>query len=165
MAISLPSDIVLDVAKAADPAKYQAAAKRLSELSASSGTTEFANVLNAVGGRPVMRIPTDPYAIKTASQNQTALSAGKKDDTYQQFEAFVLQTFVESMMPKDAENVFGKGTAGNIWKSMMAEQMAGQLAKAGGIGIAAHVMTARSNTDRSDREEPADETSGVTSRS
>lgn len=165
MAISLPSDIVLDVAKAADPAKYQAAAKRLSELSAPAGATEFANVLNTVGGGPVAGIPTDPHAVKTAFQNQTTLSGGKKDDTYQQFEAFVLQTFVESMMPKDAENVFGKGTAGNIWKSMMAEQMAGQLAKAGGIGIAAHVLASRSNTHRSDREEHADETSGVTSRS
>lgn len=164
MAISLPSDIVLDVAKAADPAKYQAATKRLSELSAPAGATEFANVFNTIGSRPMTRIPTDPHTVMTALQNRTALTADKKDDTYQQFEAFVLQTFVESMMPKDAENVFGKGTAGNIWKSMMAEQMAGQLAKAGGIGIAAHVLASRSKADRTEREEAADETAGVTSK-
>jgi hypothetical protein len=163
MAVSLPSDIVLDVVKAADPAKYQAATKRLSELSGPNGATEFANVFNAVSGRSAAGIPSDPHAVKTAFHNQTTLAVGKKDNAYEQFEAFVLQTFVESMMPKDAESVFGKGTAGSIWKSMMAEQMAGQLAKAGGIGIAAHILAARSASDRPETDEKADRTTGVSS--
>jgi hypothetical protein len=163
MAVSLPSDIVLDVVKAADPAKYQAATKRLSELSGPTGATEFANVFNAVGSRSAAGIPLDPHAVKTAFHNQTTLAAGRKDNAHEQFEAFVLQTFVESMMPKDAESVFGKGTAGSIWKSMMAEQMAGQLAKAGGIGIAAHILAARSTSDHPEPDEKADQTAGVTS--
>jgi hypothetical protein len=40
------------------------------------------------------------------------------------------------MLPKNAESVFGKGTAGGIWKSMMAEKLADQISRSGGIGIA-----------------------------
>ncbi len=32
--------------------------------------------------------------------------------------------------------MYGKGNAGGIWKSMLAEQIGTQIAKAGGIGIA-----------------------------
>ena len=60
---------------------------------------------------------------------------------FQQFEAFVLQSFIENMLPEDNEAVYGNGLAGGMWKSMMAEQIANQLAKAGGIGIADRVLT------------------------
>ena len=40
-----------------------------------------------------------------------------------QLEAFVLQTFIQSMLPKNATHVFGKGTAGEVWKSMLAEKL------------------------------------------
>jgi peptidoglycan hydrolase FlgJ len=32
--------------------------------------------------------------------------------------------------------IFGKGAAGGAYKSFLAEQLAGQLSKAGGIGVA-----------------------------
>ncbi|MNT59565.1 chemotactic signal-response protein CheL [compost metagenome] len=48
----------------------------------------------------------------------------------------ILQNFVKSMLPNDSENVFGKGTSGDIWKSMMAEQIGDVISKSGGIGIA-----------------------------
>ena len=40
------------------------------------------------------------------------------------------------MLPKNAESVFGSGTAGGIWKSMLAEKLADQISRSGGIGIA-----------------------------
>ena len=52
----------------------------------------------------------------------------------------VLQTFVQNMLPKDAENVYGKGVAGDMWKSMMAERLANVMAERGGIGIADRVL-------------------------
>lgn len=55
----------------------------------------------------------------------------------QQFEAFVLQSFVESMLPKEDSAYFGEGTAGTIWKSMLAERIGAEMAAAGGVGIAA----------------------------
>ena len=57
-------------------------------------------------------------------------------DDLQQFEGFVLRTFVEAMLPKDGTSFFGSGTAGGIWKSMMAERLGEELAAGGGIGIA-----------------------------
>ncbi|HRN88920.1 rod-binding protein [Hyphomicrobium sp.] len=72
---------------------------------------------------------------------ETALKAraGRVRDTpdaAQKFEAFVLQTFIQEMMPKEAEGVFGSGVAGDFWRSMMAEKMAEQVAERGELGIA-----------------------------
>lgn len=54
----------------------------------------------------------------------------------QKFESFVLQTFVENMLPSENSSFFGEGTAGKIWKSMLAERIGEEMARAGGIGIA-----------------------------
>ena len=68
------------------------------------------------------------------------LSCGSRSgelEPLQKFESFVLRTFVEAMLPKKASAVFGEGTAGDIWRSMMAEKIGEEIAAAGGIGIAA----------------------------
>lgn len=63
--------------------------------------------------------------------------AGKSGPkAYQEFEAFFLQTFVDAVLPKDAESLFGSGPAGKIWKSMLAEHLANELAKSTAFGIA-----------------------------
>ncbi|MCK9908109.1 rod-binding protein [Microbacteriaceae bacterium K1510] len=71
----------------------------------------------------------------------------KKDTSdnavYRKFEAFVLQMFVETMLPQNANDVFGKGTAGTIWRSMLAEQLGNEMAKGGGIGIAKQLAKSR----------------------
>ncbi|MCE7026458.1 rod-binding protein [Jiella avicenniae] len=54
----------------------------------------------------------------------------------EQFEGFVLRSFVESMLPSGESEFFGKGTAGDIWRSMLAEEIGNEMAKGGGIGIA-----------------------------
>ena len=53
-----------------------------------------------------------------------------------------LTTFVETMLPASSESVFGSGTSGNIWKSMLAEKLAAQMAAAGGVGIADQMRSA-----------------------
>ncbi|AAL53411.1 flagellar protein flgj [Brucella melitensis bv. 1 str. 16M] len=55
---------------------------------------------------------------------------------YRKFEAFMLQSFVQSMFTSDTTATFGKGIAGEYWKSMMAEAMANKMADGGGVGIA-----------------------------
>jgi hypothetical protein len=57
-------------------------------------------------------------------------------DAAQEFEAFVLQAFIQEMLPKNAENVFGRGTAGDIWRSLLSEKFAAELAHRGTLGIA-----------------------------
>lgn len=136
MSVQPPSDIVLDVARAADPTRYQAAVTKLTQ--GSPGT--FADALGAasVGGAGVpaaaqANIDSVLTRFRTAA---TLPNPRAKGTPPQEFEAFVLQTFIESMLPQNATAVFGKGNAGSIWKSMMAEQIGAQIAKAGGIGIA-----------------------------
>lgn len=137
MAITPPSDIVLDVARAADPDKYRVAAERLARLRAT-----------APGAEPFALPTTQPPAARPADFASApvtparALDAGagmqprRRLDAYGQFEAFVLQSFVQSMLPKNATNVFGKGTAGEFWRSMLAEKMGDELARSGQVGIA-----------------------------
>ena len=71
------------------------------------------------------------------------IKAPASGEVYRKFEAFILQTFVETMLPKESEEVFGKGTAGGVWKSMLAEQLGAQLAKGNGIGIAKQLAAAQ----------------------
>lgn len=138
MAINPGSDIVLEVVKAADPANYKAAAQRLGRLAGAAPLAEsFAETLGAAR-KPApapSHMPFDPALAMVRMQNRDAL-AGQPPSVFEKFEGFILQSFVESMLPKDSEALFGAGTAGEIWRSMLAEGLASQLAKTGGIGIA-----------------------------
>ena len=60
----------------------------------------------------------------------------KTADSAEKFESFVLQSFIQEMMPDEASQVYGSGVSGDFWKSMMAEKIAEQVAAAGGIGLA-----------------------------
>lgn len=143
MAISPPSDILSEVARAADPARYQMAAQKLLTGAPAAEGASFEDAMRATSLRPVGG-GADIYQIRNSLRNDAESAAAEKSKrTNQEFEAFILQTFVESMLPKNAENTYGKGTAGSIWKSMMAEQISGQVARAGGIGIAQHILGAK----------------------
>lgn len=140
MAISPPSDIISEVARAADPARYQAATQSLLQGQAPAKGTSFEDTIRTVAMRPA-GVGADVYQIRNSLRNDAEAAAAEKSrKTSQEFEAFILQTFVESMLPKDAENTYGKGNAGSIWRSMLAEQIGAQVAKAGGIGIAKHIL-------------------------
>ena len=52
----------------------------------------------------------------------------------------MLQTFIQNMLPKDGAAVYGKGMAGDMWKSLLAEKVAEVMADRGGIGIADRVL-------------------------
>jgi flagellar protein FlgJ len=140
MAISPPSDIVNDVARAADPTRYQAATQKLLDGAPAADGASFDDAVKAASSQPLMAAGADIYTLRNSLRNDAeALSATKAKKAHQDFEAYVLQTFVESMLPKDAENTYGKGNAGSVWKSMLAEQMSAQISKAGGIGIAKYL--------------------------
>jgi peptidoglycan hydrolase FlgJ len=142
VAINPPSDIVLDVAKAADPLAYRAAVDKLTRIGGAA--TAAADFQMALGTATSEAVEDAADALGTAFRQagnlrgRLAAAAGEElaYEPYRQFEAFVLQTFIQSMLPKDANHVFGDGIAGSYWSSMLAEQIAGQLAESGGIGIA-----------------------------
>lgn len=147
MAISPPSDIVLDVAKAIDPMSYTEAVGRLRRAAAVAGAAPngFEGVFDGmVNGSP--RVLSDAGASLTTRANNQVLFGGQqlsaRDRAYQNFEAMALTTFVQTMLPDNADAVFGSGTAGSVWRSLLAEKIAGQMAAAGGIGIADQMRAA-----------------------
>lgn len=65
----------------------------------------------------------------------THVAGTKVPQAYRKFESMVLQNFVKNMLPS-SETLYGKGSAGEIWKGMMAEQLGDTISKNGGVGIA-----------------------------
>ncbi len=51
------------------------------------------------------------------------------------FETFALQSFIGSMMPKEDNKMFGTGSAGKLWQSMMAEKLAEQITASGRLKL------------------------------
>jgi flagellar protein FlgJ len=144
MAISPPTDIVLDVLNNADPAVLEVAQAKLKAGQATAEAQRLASTDESFAA--IMR--SDPVADAHKLKHRLD-GADKKQvpETYRKFEAMVLQNFVKSMLPTDSDNVFGKGNAGDIWKSMMAEQIGDVISKSGGIGIAEQLAGAE-GTDR-----------------
>ena len=137
MAIAPPSDLLLDVARAADPAKVREATAKLARLAADPSATNdgFDKALSkAKVARPDPPASAAPSPLPAAAGSLRA-TAQPKADAYKKFEAVLLQNFVESMLPKDDDS-FGDSASAGIYRSMMAEQLATQIANAGGIGIA-----------------------------
>lgn len=125
LAISPASDIVLDVINAADPSSVREAHRALTAKAANGAQSASIEFSIARDGNSASRIDRSGM-----SPSDDAMK------TYRDFEAMVLQTFVKSMLPQDAEEMFGEGTAGEIWKGMMAEQLGRMISEGGGIGIA-----------------------------
>ncbi|WP_377294040.1 rod-binding protein [Rhizobium sp. SG2393] len=138
MAINPPSDIVMDVLRAADPAGIEQAQAKLKANRASFEATSLADSGN--GFANAVSILNRDSAGATRAHATESGSTDKVPATYRKFEAMVLQNFVKSMMPSEDENVYGQGLAGDMWKSMMAEQIGDVVSKSGGIGIAASLM-------------------------
>ncbi|ACK49035.1 conserved hypothetical protein [Methylocella silvestris BL2] len=135
MSIKPVSDIVLDVARAANPVQVAAAAGRLSSLRpslASSG--EFSQFIasgapEATGGGGFAVWSDPPSFSAPAPQSDPGAKA------YKALEEFFLQGVVETLLPK-GEGLFGAGTAGDVWRSMLAEQLAKQIGKSIDLGLA-----------------------------
>ena len=142
MAIKTSSDLVLDVAAAAHPAKLREATERLAKTGSETSGKAFDAAMQTVAAK---KTPAAALPARTASAGQQVIPA--KDDPFkphpkgqaealEQFEAFFLQSFLQEILPKDAANVYGGGLAGDVWRSMLAEQIAAQVAHSTKFGIA-----------------------------
>lgn len=129
MAIKPPSDIVLDVVRAADPARRQAAVDKLTGQPGTDATRhEFASFVG------------DVRSAGQAGACGPRQNAGEVPDAYRNFEAFFIQSFVENMLPKGSEANYGTGTAGEVWRSQLAEKIGTEIAESGGIGVADRLL-------------------------
>lgn len=130
MAISPPSDIVLDVARAAEPQALEAARARL----ASRAGTALAAASTS-----------QPFSLGDLRNSALAgtEAPGAGPETYRKFEGMVLASFVQSMLPEQADSVYGGGISGEMWKSLLSQQLGTVIADRGGIGIADRLLKDR----------------------
>jgi len=124
----------MDVVRAADPTAVQEAQAKLKAHKAAFAATSLAE--NGKGFGAAMNVIDMPATRAGLGNPEPAGKAAEMPDEYRKFEASILSTFVNSMMPKESEDVYGKGSAGEFWKSMMSEKIADELSKKGGVGIA-----------------------------
>jgi Rod binding domain-containing protein len=161
VAISPPSDLVLDVVKAADPTQVQAAQEKLKTNRAAFAATSLAEAGN--GFASTVDVLDSTAATKAlGSVKDRTVSTDAVPQSYRKFEAMVLQNFVKSMLPNDSEDIYGKGATGDIWKGMMAEQLGNVMAQGDGIGIAKQMYSEQvrkqegkivnASTDKDDRD-------------
>jgi hypothetical protein len=141
MSIFPSVDLVTEVAQAADPHRRDAAVTRLNEISSTRLLAEdaFGKLANKANAPTIPsasatsvavlsgRAPTPPRTI--VADGSPAASAAQK------FEAFVIQSCLETILPKSEDGVFGSGAGASVWRSMVAEQIGDQIAKAGGFGL------------------------------
>lgn len=125
MAISPPGDIVLDVARAADPAGVEAARSRLASMASRASAAEGFSMAESASA---------------SLRADTAKPRNAASEAFTKFEAVILQNFIQTMLPKDTTSVYGEGLAGDMWQSMMAEKLADAVAERGGIGIADRIL-------------------------
>lgn len=135
MAISPPSDIVLDVARAADPQRMQLAFERLQRLGVPGGAaTQFASLVDESGAAKGLSGAREHFAALAAAEKAAAADTPAAK-TARQFEAQVASTFIQQIMPEAKPETYGSGLSGDVWRSMMADQIAGQISKGAGLGI------------------------------
>ncbi|HBF30375.1 rod-binding protein [Rhizobium sp.] len=135
MAISPSSDLVMDVVRAADPSTMAEAQQKLQTAKANLQASR----LNEKSAGFEVAMNTMNNAANSAGLANRATNAIKVQDIpkqYRDYEGVVLQNFISGMLPKDSEAIYGKGNAGEIWKSMMAEQIGNTISERGGVGIA-----------------------------
>jgi peptidoglycan hydrolase FlgJ len=153
MAFNPRTDVVMEVLSAADPARASLAAERLSALAGSNApAADFSADLDRAANSAAA-IPAR-LANAAGARSRLAEMPGGPDKVGQaktQFEAMMMSSFVGELLPKDASSVFGQGMAGDMWRSMLAEQVSLQIAKSGKLGLArrlfaTHELSARSGS-------------------
>jgi peptidoglycan hydrolase FlgJ len=132
------TDVVMEVLSAADPSRASLAAQRLSALAGSNppGPDFSADLERASSSPTAIPAPLANAADARSRLGEIAGGSNKLGQAKTQFEAMMLSSFVGELLPKDASSVFGEGTAGDMWRSMLAEQVSLEIAKSGKLGLA-----------------------------
>jgi flagellar protein FlgJ len=137
LSIKPTSDLLLDVARAADPTTSAAAAERLAKIAGQGGKDDpaFSQVLADVGPPPAKPVRQTDAALFSPAAPRMEAPVDPAKKAYEGFEALLLQNLVKTMLPQGSE-LFGEGSAGEIWRSMLAEQLGTELSKDIDLGIA-----------------------------
>jgi hypothetical protein len=128
MAIAPTSDLILDVARAADPQRAMATTRALTNAAA-----------GASGGFASTLAEFSPSLTRYGYHNPSATAGAVETPAHKAavgLESVLLKNFVDQMLPKDAVGVFGAGVAGDVWKGMLSEKIANEVAKSGALKLA-----------------------------
>jgi hypothetical protein len=143
MAIAPTSDLILDVARAADPQRAMATTRALTDAAAgasggfASTLAEFSPSLTRYGYRNPSATPSPPET----PAHKAAVG----------LESVLLKNFVDQMLPKDAAGVFGSGVAGDVWKGMLSDKIADEVAKSGALKLAERLFESHPEMLKSSR--------------
>lgn len=144
MAISPASDLILDVARAADPQKAAATTRTLAAASGDlwgDPSGDFAAALDRLPASAPMPRGVS-YKNPVAALNEK-LSPARKAEVG--LEGMLLKSMIDEMLPKQASEVYGAGVAGDVWKSMLSEKIAEQIAKSGALKIGERLFATHQN--------------------
>jgi hypothetical protein len=135
MSIKPPSDLLLDVARAADPAKSSAATQRLARIAADGlpEDEDFTEVLDGVA-TPTAAAPPQQASLSALTADNVAAPTDAEAQAYRGIAALLLQNLVENILP-DSEEFFGAEAGASVWKSMLAEELGTDLSKRVDLGI------------------------------
>src|SRR5436190_6558651 len=109
MIVTPTSDVVLDVLEAADPVVQRQATAKLDALKASdadfaasldSQVDKARTMANAAGDQSPATVAQADMATLSAAAPVRVIKAPSSGEVYRKFEAFVLQVFVETMLPQ-----------------------------------------------------------------
>jgi flagellar protein FlgJ len=156
MSIFPTTDLISDVANSADSRRLAAGLQRLRNLSMSAADKASNSAPLSVapqGGKeevsPGNRFETVVGLKKPPPHNIASIPREVKSGhamAARKFEAFILQTWLETLLPKTEGGSFGTDGSANIWRSMMAEQLGMQLARSDVIGLQ-KIITTRQDGD------------------
>lgn len=136
MSINPVSDIVLDVARAADPSKLRRAVEKLGSEGESIhlAASAFQNwVRNSTGSKEAPRLSITQPGDRITS---APLSLDVLAKAYKGLERLILKDVIESILPKEAPALFGSGTTGDIWRFLLVNQLADEMGRTVSLGIA-----------------------------
>ena len=151
MAVNLPSDLIVDVMRAADPSRLKTAAVKLGNSEHSR--VAFKGVMDDVTGSSKVRDRSDDLIAdvlggadgakvaaaeaKLAGLTPYSVAGGTDTDKpYKAFEQMVLRNMFEQMMPPADSGAYGEESSGGIWRSLANDQLASVYSEWGGLGIA-----------------------------
>ena len=133
MSIRPPSDIVLNVAMAADPVRAAGAARKL----VGAAPPAFAAALDAPSS--LRASPADTLAAlshrRAGQAAPSATPAGAMPKALRDLETFFLRTAFDGMLPAGSHVSGPAGAGAGLWKSMLSEALAGQVAASGGLHV------------------------------
>lgn len=142
MAVRLVSDLVMDVMRAAEPARAQAAARKLATQDRATVQPAFARALGTTTTPKTLTHDIVADVMAAAEPARLARAEAKLGGNgaspagvAQKFQSVLLANALDAMMPRTDGGLYGAGTAGEVWRGMANQQMAGALASRDVLGL------------------------------